>query len=362
MKNSLVKTVGILTSGGDAPGLNAAIRAIARTAMDEYGMKVIGIHNGYRGLIDCEYEELKPFDITGILTRGGTILGTSREKPFKYTEENSKTGKNPVESIKQTYKKLALDALVVLGGNGANTTAHMLHQEGLNIIGLPKTIDNDLVGTDITFGFYTAVSVATEAIDRLHTTAHSHNRIMVIEVMGHKAGWLALYAGIAGGGDVIIIPEIPYDVKIINKHLSKRKEEGKSFSIVVVAEGAKSLEEAKLDKKVLKHRRSEMKESIGYRIARELEKETGFVSRVTVLGYLQRGGTPEPYDRILATRFGVEAAHMLARGEFGKMVAIKNDRITAVPLEEISGKIKKVPLTHELILAGRTVGTCFGDK
>ena len=362
MNNSVTKTVGILTSGGDAPGLNAAIRGIARTAMDEYGMKVIGIHNGYRGLIDGEYEELKPFDITGILTRGGTILGTSREKPFKDPEKDPKTGRTPVESIKRTYKKLGLDALVVLGGNGTNTTGYLLSQEGLNIIGLPKTIDNDLVGTDVTFGFHTAVAVATEAIDRLHTTAHSHNRIMVIEVMGHKAGWLGLYAGIAGGGDVILIPEIPYEVDIIGQHLTERQKQGKSFSIVVVAEGAKSIEEAQLDKKELKRRRAEMTGSIGYRVARELERATGLVSRVTVLGYLQRGGTPEPYDRVLATRFGVEAAHMLARGEFGKMVAIKNECITAVPLEEISGKIKKVPLSHELILAGRAVGTCFGDR
>ena len=256
MNNSVTKTVGILTSGGDAPGLNAAIRGIARTAINEYGMKVIGIHNGYRGLIDGEYEELKPFDITGILTRGGTILGTSREKPFKDPEKDPKTGRTPVESIKRTYKKLGLDALVVLGGNGTNTTGYLLSQEGLNIIGLPKTIDNDLVGTDMTFGFHTAVAVATEAIDRLHTTAHSHNRIMVIEVMGHKAGWLGLYAGIAGGGDVILIPEIPYDVEIIGQHLTERKKQGKSFSIVVVAEGAKSIEEAQLDKKELKRRRA----------------------------------------------------------------------------------------------------------
>lgn len=361
MKTSDKKTIGILTSGGDAPGLNAAIRGIARTAMEEYGMRVLGIKEGFRGLIDGNAEEITSYELAGLLTRGGTMLGTSREKPFKNPEKDPKTGKTPVEAIISNYKKFGLDALCVLGGNGTNTTGHLLYKEGLNIIGLPKTIDNDLVGTDVTFGFHSAVNVATEAIDRLHTTAHSHNRIMIIEVMGHKAGWLGLYAGIAGGGDVILIPEIPYNINSISRHLLKRKQEGKNFSIVVVAEGAKNLEEAALSKKEFKKLRSDMNYSIGYRVAKELESATGLESRVTVLGYLQRGGTPVPYDRVLATRLGVHAAHMAARGEFGKMVAVQNETICAVPLEEVSGQIKKVPFDHELIKAGRAVGTCFGD-
>lgn len=360
MSKTTVKTFGILTSGGDAPGLNAAIRAVARTAMNTYGMQVVGIKDGFRGLIDGNAQILKPEDFSGILQRGGTILGTSREKPFKNIEIDPVTGKTSIQKIKENYRELGLDALVILGGNGTNTTGWLLSQEGLNIIGLPKTIDNDITETDMTFGFHTAVGVATEAIDRLHTTAHSHNRIMVIEVMGHKAGWLGLYSGIAGGGDVILIPEIPYNIQCIANHLEERKKQGKSFSIVVVAEGALSEYEASLDKKDLKKHRAEMKTSIGYRVAEELAEATGLEPRVTVLGYLQRGGTPSPYDRVLATQFGVEAANCLARGDFGKMIAIQNGNLVAVPLEKIAKKVKHVPLDHSLITAGRNVGTCFG--
>lgn len=361
MGEPVVKTFGILTSGGDAPGLNTAIRGVARTAISQYGMKVIGIEEGYRGLIQGKARELAPESFSGILTRGGTILGTSREKPFKNDEIDPDTGLTPVQQIKENYKKWGLDALVVIGGNGTNTTGYLLAQEGLNIIGLPKTIDNDLECTDVSFGFHTAVSVATEAIDRLHSTAHSHNRIMIIEVMGHKAGWLGLYAGIAGGGDVVLIPEIPYHIDSIARHLKERQAEGKNFSIVVVAEGALSEEESFMDKKTFKQQRKEMPYSIAYRVAHELEEATGLESRVTVLGYLQRGGTPTPYDRVLATQFGVEAAHMLARGEFGKMVTLVNGRLEGVPLEKIAGKTKRVPLDHPTLVCGREVGTCFGD-
>ncbi len=361
MKDTVVKKFGILTSGGDAPGLNAAIRGVARTAIDEYGMKVIGIEDGFKGLIEGRYRELRSKDFSGILTVGGTILGTSREKPFKKPTENPLTGLTPVESIIKNYKEMELDALVVLGGNGTNTTGKLLHESGLNVIGLPKTIDNDLAETDVTFGFHTAVDVATEAIDRLHSTAHSHNRIMIIEVMGHKAGWLGLYAGVAGGGDVILIPEIPYNIDSIAKHLHKRKEQGKNFSIVVVAEGALSEKEATLDKKAFKKSRKEMSQSIGYRVAKELEKATSLEPRVTVLGYTQRGGTPSSYDRVLASQFGVEAAHMLARGDFGKMVVMKNGIMASTPLENVAGKIKTVPLDNGVLLAGKAAGTCFGD-
>lgn len=361
MKKSVVKTIGILTSGGDAPGLNTAIRGLARTCIQQYGIKIIGIKNGYRGLIQGDGCEMSAKDFSDILTRGGTILGTSRTKPFKHPLPDKETGLLPVEAIKQNYKKWNLDALCVLGGNGTNTTGAMLAKEGLNVIGLPKTIDNDIAGTDVTFGFHTAVDVATEAIDRLHTTAHSHNRIMVIEVMGHKAGWLGLYSGVAGGGDVILLPEIPYHIDSIAQHLKERKEAGKPFSLVVVAEGALSESESFLHKKEFKKNRKEMIGSIGYRVARELETATGLESRVSVLGYLQRGGIPSPYDRVLATEFGVKAAHMLAVGDFGKMVAKKGDIFTGVPLNEVAGKVKSVPLNHPALISGRDVDTCFGD-
>ena len=361
MESSKVKRFGILTSGGDAPGLNAAIRAVCRTASIQYGMQAVAIHNGYRGLVEGDMEELAPSSLVGLLTEGGTILGTSRDKPFKNPVPDAESGLLPIEAIKENYKKWNLDALVCLGGNGTNTTACLLSHEGLNVIGLPKTIDNDIVYTDMTFGFHTALDVATDAIDRIHTTAHSHSRIMVIEVMGHKAGWLGLYSGIAGGGDVILIPEIPYDINSVAKKVMERRDAGKNFSIIVVAEGAKSKEEALLDKKAFKKARAEMPYSIAYRVAHELEQATSLESRVTVLGYLQRGGTPSSYDRILATQFGTAAAHFLAEGDFGKLVALQNGKITGVPLDMIAGKVKNIPANHLMIETARELGTCLGD-
>ena len=357
-----VKTFGILTGGGDAPGLNAAIKAVCGTAMAKYGMKAIGIRNGYRGLVEGDMFEIQRENLVNLLTEGGTFLGTSRDKPFKKNSEpDPKTGLLPIETIKKNYKKWKLDALVCLGGNGTNTTASKLAEEGLNVIGLPKTIDNDIVLTDMTFGFHTALEVATDAIDRIHTTAHSHSRIMCVEVMGHKAGWLGLYAGIAGGGDVILIPEIPYDINSIAKKVIARKEAGKNFSLIVVAEGAKDKEEAKMDKKTFKKHRADMKYSIAYRVAQELEEATGLESRVSVLGYLQRGGTPVAYDRILATQFGTAAADFLARGEFGKLVALQTGKIVGVPLQEIAGLVKNVPLSNPMLQAAKSIGVCFGD-
>ncbi len=361
MANSKVKTFGILTSGGDAPGLNAAIRAVCRTAKIQYGMNAVGIRNGYRGLVNGDMFPIKSSDLVGLLTVGGTILGTARDKPFKNPVVNPETGLLPVEAIKQNYKKWNLDALVCLGGNGTNTTASLLAGEGLNVIGLPKTIDNDIEKTDMTFGFHTALDVATDAIDRIHTTAHSHSRIMVIEVMGHKAGWLGLYAGIAGGGDVILLPEIPYDINAVAAKIMERRDAGKSFSIVIVAEGALSKAEALLTKKEFKKSRQEMPYSIAYRVAHELEEATHLESRVTVLGYLQRGGTPSPYDRLLATQYGTAAAHFLANEDFGKLVALQNGRIVGVPLEEIAGKVKNVPLDHPMMQTARELGTGLGD-
>jgi len=360
---SVTKRFGILTAGGDCPGLNAAIRGVCRAAHDRYGMEIVGIANGFRGLIHEDTKILRPEDFSGILTRGGTILGSSREKPFAPLDKNDKNelASNKVSAIKETYSKLNLDCLVVLGGNGTNTTGYNLSCEGLNIIGLPKTIDNDIVGTDRTFGFHSALAIGTEAIDRLHTTAQSHSRIIVIELMGNKAGWLALYAGVAGGGDVILLPEIPYDIKKIGRHLKKRAESGKTFSIVVVAEGAMSIEEAEMEKKERKKYRQENGPSAGYRIAREIQEQTGMETRATVLGYVQRGGIPSASDRVLATSLGTAAADLLAKGEYGRMVALIGNEIGSVDLSVPQGKVKNVPIENFMIDSAKAVGTCFGD-
>ncbi len=363
---SATGTFGILTSGGDCPGINAAIRGVCRAASETYGMRIIGFSNGFQGLIEGQGKELEPQDFSGILTRGGTILGTSREKPFKPDSDirDSVAGRKKPESIRKHYDSFGLDCLVVIGGNGTHKTADLLRKEGLNVIGLPKTIDNDIWGTDVTFGFHSAVDIATEAIDRIHSTAHSHNRVMVVETMGHKAGWLSLYAGIAGGGDVILLPEIPYDIDIIAGHVMKRGKAGKQFSIVVVAEGAVSRKEAEdsgKKKKVKKLQKEGTIISRGYLVADELARKTGMECRVTVLGYQQRGGTPSAYDRFLATRFGTAAADLLHRGEYGNMVAMTGNEITVRPLEEVGGKLKTVPPDSPVIRAGRLVGTCFGE-
>jgi 6-phosphofructokinase 1 len=358
-RNSVTKTFGILTAGGDCPGLNAAIRGVCRAAHDRYGMEIIGIANGFRGLIEENTRRLRPVDFSGILTRGGTILGSSREKPFR-TAEADELASEKVSAIKDTYTKLGLDCLVVLGGNGTNTTGCKLAREGLNIIGLPKTIDNDIVGTDQTFGFDSALAICTEAIDRLHTTAQSHSRVIVMEVMGHKAGWLALYAGVAGGGDVILIPEIPYDIRAIARHIEDRAESGKMFSIVVVAEGALSIEEEKMDKKDRKKFRLENGPSVAYRVAREIHAATGMETRATVLGYVQRGGIPSASDRILATSLGTAAAELLAKGEYGRMVALTDNKIGSVELSVPEDKVKNVPHDHYMIDTAQAVGTCIG--
>jgi 6-phosphofructokinase 1 len=357
MKRSLTSTFGILTAGGDCPGLNAAIRGVCRAAYDRYNMNILGIANGYRGLIDGNVRPLNPEDFSGILTRGGTILGTSREKPFKSDDIRE----DKVRAIKENYYKYKLDCLVVLGGNGTNTTGYLLAKEGLNILGLPKTIDNDIEGTDRSFGFNSAASICTEAIDRLHSIAQSHNRVMVIETMGHKAGWLALFSGIAGGGDVILLPEIPYKIKAISSHLKERTRSGKSFSIVVVAEGALSAEESKMDKKDRKKYRAELGlPSAAYRVAREIERETGMETRATVLGHVQRGGIPSFSDRLLATSFGTAGADLLARGEYGKMIVQTGYEISSVDLSVPAGKVKMVPKDHHMLDTARAVGTCLG--
>jgi 6-phosphofructokinase 1 len=360
-------TIGILTSGGDCPGLNAAIRGVVKGAYSTGMTRVIGIAEGYRGLIEGRAREIAPDEASGLLTMGGTVLGASREKPFDLRDDGGKSdsevGLDKVELIKDHYRELGLDCLVVLGGNGTNTTGARLQEEGLEVIGLPKTIDNDIWGTDVSFGFHSAVDIATEAIDRLHSTALSHNRVMVIELMGHKAGWLALYAGIAGGGDVVLIPEIPYDIAAIAAHLKRRAAGGKRFSIVVVAEGAVSVEEARLGKKERKAARASMgQSSIGYRVAEEIAAATGMETRVTVLGYLQRGGVPSPYDRVLSTAFGSAAAELVFSRRFGRMVAMRDNAIGSVRLDKVAGKTRRVPIDHEYVGVARRMGTCLGDE
>lgn len=335
------KRIGILSAGGDCPGINAAIRGVGKTAIVKYGMEVVGIANGFSGLMNMEATPMEEKALSGIITVGGTILGTSRFKPFKV--EEGETDNKP-QIIKENYDKLGLDALVCIGGNGTQKTANLLSKEGLNVIGIPKTIDNDVYGTDVTFGFDSAVDIATEAIDRLHTTANSHKRVMVIELMGHNAGWITLHSGIAGGGDVILLPELDFNLDNVCNCLMERSKVGKPYSIVVVAEG---IEKPK-------------KKSAASYIGKKIQKMTGMETRETILGYIQRGGTPSPQDRILATRYGAYAAELIYRGEYGTMVSLKNDVITSVPLEEVGGKLRLVNPDHYLIDQGRSMGVCFG--
>ncbi len=336
--------IGILTAGGDCPGLNAAIRAVGKTAIIEYKMSVIGICSGYLGLIEEDYMELTESNLSGILTQGGTILRTSREKPFKQGSD----GERPKsEIIKENYIKLGLDCLICIGGNGTMKTASKLAKSGLNVIGMPKTIDNDVWGTDLCFGFDSAVAIATEAIDRIHTTANSHKRVMVVEVMGHNAGWLALYSGLAGGGDIILIPELPYEESVIQNFLLTRRDRGNPYSIVVVAEGIEIPKE---------------KKSRGAYIAKRITELTGIEARETILGYTLRGGTPSPMDRILATRLGAYAVEMAVSENFGCMAAIRNGLLTSIPLDAVEGKLKVVPNDDKIIYQARRLGTCFGDQ
>ncbi|MBP3668371.1 MAG: 6-phosphofructokinase [Bacteroides sp.] len=331
--------IGILTSGGDCPGINATIRGVCKTAINHYGMEVYGIHSGFRGLIDNDITPLTEKDLSGLLNLGGTILGTSREKPFK-----KKSMGNKPSLILENIRNLQLDCVVCIGGNGTQKTAYKLSQLGVNVVSVPKTIDNDIWGTDMSFGFDSAVTIATDAIDRLHSTASSHQRVMVIEVMGHKAGWIALYSGMAGGGDVILLPEIPYNIRNIGNTIIERLKKGKPYSIVVVAEGIQT---------------ADGKKAAEY-IAQEIEYETGFETRETVLGYIQRGGSPTPFDRNLATRMGGHATEMIANGLFGRMVALKGSQISSIPLEDVAGKLKIVNENHELIVQGKRMGICFG--
>ena len=335
--------IGILTSGGDCPGINATIRGVCKTAINHYGMEVFGIHSGFRGLLDDDIIQLTDNSLSGLLNMGGTILGTSREKPFKRKGTSSMSEDKPAILL-NTIKKHQLDCIVCIGGNGTQKTAAKLADAGVNVISIPKTIDNDVWGTDVSFGFDSAVSIATDAIDRLHSTASAHQRVMVIEVMGHKAGWIALYSGMAGGGDIILLPEIPFDIHRIGDAIIGRLKKGKPYSIVVVAEGIPTVD----GKKAAQY------------IAEEIEYETGFETRETVLGYIQRGGSPTAFDRNLATRMGGHATELIATGQFGCMVALKGSEISSVPLNEVAGKLKLVTEDHDLVVQGRRLGVCFG--
>lgn len=371
------KRIGILTAGGDSPGLNAAIRGVGKAALGFYGMDLIGFRDGFRGLAFNQKFKLEKNTLAGILTVGGTILGTSRDKPHRI-ETDGRT-RDMTDEIVKHYHDQRLDALVCLGGGGTQKNALRLAERGLHVLTLPKTIDNDVAMTDSTFGFDTALGIATEAIDRLHSTAHSHHRIVVAEIMGHRAGWLALGAGIAGGADVILLPEIPYDVGKIAQAIRRRSKHGTNFSIVAVAEGAMSREDARAFRTAEQKRekaRSKMERQAArlefdaleakhlgntLRLARHLEELTHLESRVTILGYVQRGGTPSAADRLLATRLGAACADLVAEGVHGVMVAARGDGAEPVPLEKVAGKRKTVPPDHHWIQTARRVGTCLGD-
>ncbi len=379
----MTKLIGVLTSGGDTPGLNAALRAVGKAAELRHGMQVIGFRDGFRGLMENRTVWLDDRTLSGILTHGGTILGTSRDKPNAMPVAGKVL--DMTDLIVENYRKHHLDALVCLGGGGTQKNAFHLQKAGLNVVTLPKTIDNDVALTDVTFGYDTALGIATEAVDRLHSTAHSHHRIIVVEVMGHKAGWLALGAGVAGGADVILIPEIPYDVESVAGAILKRFRSEKRFSIVAVAEGALSKDQfeaavaakskekeggkpgkagkgkkgAKASADAVAGEGHESGRALG--LARRLEELTGLESRVTILGHLQRGGTPSAADRFLATRLGTACAELVAHGKFGVMVAARGEGTKPVPLEEVVGKRKTVPVDHPWVSAARALGTCLGD-
>jgi 6-phosphofructokinase 1 len=371
------KRIGVLTAGGDSPGLNAAIRGVGKTALGHYGMELLGFRDGITGLAQDRSVPLDSAALAGILTVGGTILGTSRDKVHRMVVDGE--ARDMVPTIVENCERNGLDGLVVIGGGGTAKNALRLQEAGLNVLMLPKTIDNDIAGTDTSFGFATATEIATEAIDRVHSTAHSHHRIILTEIMGHRAGWLTLAAGLAGGADVILIPEIPYSVAKVAQTIRRRMERGRTFSVIAVAEGArdeddtadyeaarllaksaKTPEATRAARAHLAHVEDTQREH-SFRLARDLEAATGLESRVTILGYVQRGGTPCAADRLLGTRLGAAAADMVARGEWGFMVAARGDGTEPVPLTEVAGKVKLVPPDHDWVAAARKVGVGLGD-
>jgi len=359
------RSIAILTGGGDCPGTNAVIRAVAKKAIIELGIEVIGIEDGFEGLIHRRWQKLHYVDVSGILTVGGTILGTSNKgDPYRFAVGKGKTlrFRNVSKTVIANLKKLGVECLVCIGGDGTLFIANRFHKDGVPIVAVPKTIDNDLRGTDVTFGFDTAVSIATEAIDRVHTTAQSHHRVMIVEVMGRTAGWIALYSGVAGGGDIILIPEIPYDIDSVVSKVKDRHRMGKRFSIVVVSEGAKPKGGEIVIQKIVKNSPEQVRlGGISFVLGHQIEQVTGIETRQVVLGHLQRGGSPTPTDRVLATRLGTKAVELIEAKQFGYMAAVRGNDIAAVKLEEIAKGPRNVPLKHPLIIAARSVGTCFGD-
>ena len=357
-----MKRIGMLTSGGDCQALNAAMRGVVKTlANSKEEVEIYGFLDGYRGLIYGNFRMLTDKDFSGILTKGGTILGTSRT-PFKTIQDPDPNGLNKVEAMKQNYYKLQLDCLVILGGNGTHKTANLLRKEGLNIVTLPKTIDNDLWGTDMTFGFQSAVDIATDAIDCIHTTAASHGRVFIVEGMGHKVGWLTLNAGMAGGADIILLPEIPYDIDKVIEKIEDRDKKGCRFTIIAVAEGAISREDAALTKKDYKKKMEKYPfPSVSYEVAAQIQEKTGREVRVTVPGHMQRGGSPCPYDRVFASRLGSEAGKLILDNQYGFMVGYKNREIVRVPLEDVAGKLKTVDPDATIVQEAKLLGICFGD-
>ncbi len=359
------KRIAILTGGGDCPGINAVIRAVAKRAIVEKDIEVIGIEDGYHGIVNNHYRTLTYDDVSGILTLGGTILGTSKTaNPYHYAVK--KGGRLEFRDLSKraikNLRNLHIDSLVCIGGDGTLGIAYQLFKDGIPVIGIPKTIDNDLRGTDITFGFDSAVFIATEGIDRIHTTAQSHHRVMIVEVMGHRAGWVALYSGVAGGGDIILIPEIPYDINAIAEKVKERNKKGKRFSIVVVAEGAKPRGGEIVVQRIVKESADPIRlGGIGFVLGEQIEKITGLETRTVVMGHLLRGGSPTPFDRILATGLGTKAVEMIEDKEFGYMAGVKNNSLVTVPLKEVAKGPKTVPLNHPMIKAARSLGTCFGD-
>jgi len=359
-----MKRIGLLTSGGDCQALNATMRGVVKgltNNLDE--VEIYGFIEGYKGMIYGNYRLLTSEDFSGILTRGGTIIGSSRQ-PFKLMRVPDENGLDKVAAMKQNYYKLRLDCVVILGGNGTQKTANLLREEGLNVIHLPKTIDNDIWGTDLTFGYQSAIDIATTAIDQIHTTASSHGRVFIVEVMGHKVGWLTLSAGLASGADVILIPEIPYDLDKVCEAIKKRHSRGKKFTILAVAEGAISKEMAELKKKDRKKAMEKMLEkypSVSYKLAADITERTGSEVRVTVPGHVQRGGSPDPFDRVLSTKLGAYAAKLIVDDEYGYMVATVNNQIVKVPLEASAGQLKCVDPHDQTVELAKYIGISFGD-
>ena len=364
-KKTGLKRIGVLTGGGDCPGLNAVIRAVVKTAISDYRLEAFGVEDGFDGLVQNKIRPLSYDDVSGILTAGGTILGASnRADPFAYFEPGrEKEGpKDRSDECMENFRKARLDALVAIGGDGTLTIAHKFAQKGIPVIGVPKTIDNDVCETDVTFGFDTAVQIVADAIDRLHTTAQSHHRVMVIETMGRYVGWLALVGGMAGGGDIILIPEIPYSLEGVCKTIRRRGEKGRRFSIVAVSEGVKPPGGDYVTRGRVETSHDPVRlGGIGVWLANAIEEMTGHESRATVLGHLQRGGTPTAHDRVLATQFGREAMVAAVRGESGVMVALRQEAIITVLLEKVAGRTRSVDPDGQLVQTARSVGTDFGD-